>query len=70
MRLRHVAGRDGDEAGEPGLRRQQIVVRAIEPPWAVGIGQPIADREELTVAIVEKAEPHAGQPARDTGAPS
>jgi hypothetical protein len=59
MRLRYVAGSDGHEAREPRLRCQQIVVRGIQPSGAVGIGQPIADGEEVTVAIVERGEPHA-----------
>ncbi len=56
--LRHVALGDGDEAGEPRFRRQQIVERAVGAARTVGVGEPVADREDAPAAIVEEAEPH------------
>ena len=54
MRRRDVALGDGDEAGEPRLRREQIVTTRVE---AV-IGNAVADREELPRRVEEKAELH------------
>ena len=56
--LRHVALRDGDEARQPRLRRQQVVERRVEPPGTLGVGQAIADREDAAPPVVEEVEPH------------
>ncbi len=57
--LRDVALGDGDEAGEAGLGRQQVVVRGIEPARALGVGEPVADGEDLALPVVEEVEVHA-----------
>ena len=54
MRRRDIALRNGDEAGEPRLRRQQIVTTRVETV----IGDAIPDREELPRRVEEKAKLH------------
>ena len=58
VHLRHVALGDRDEAGQARFRREQIVVRRIEPAGAVGIGEAVADREQLALRIEQKPEVH------------
>ena len=58
MLLRHLAPGDRDEAREPGLRRQQVVVRGREASRPFGVGQPEADREDSARTIVEKLPVH------------
>ena len=41
--LGHVAFGDRDETGQPRLRRQEIVERAVQAPRAVCIGEAVAD---------------------------
>ena len=41
--LGHVAFGDGDEAGQPRFRRQQIVERGVQAAGAVCVGEAIAD---------------------------
>ena len=54
MLQRHVVARDRDQAGQPRLGRQQIVVRVVRRE-RFGV---IPDREQLPLALVEKAEVH------------
>src|SRR4029450_3743819 len=49
-----IALRNGDEAGEPCLRRQQIVI----PRVKTVIGHAISNREELPWRVEEKAKLH------------
>ena len=56
--LRHLAARDGDEAREPRLGREQVVVRGIEPARPLGVGEPEADREDAARAVVEERPVH------------
>ena len=56
--LGHVALGDRDEAREPGFRRQQVVERGVEPPRPLGVGEPVADREDLPLPVVEEPEVH------------
>ena len=58
MPLRHVAARDGKEARQARFRGEQVVVRRIEPARLFGVGQPVADREQLAGAVVQEAEMH------------
>ena len=43
--LRHLARGDGDEAGQPRLGRQHVVVGAVEAT----VGDAVADREQLPI---------------------
>ena len=71
MLLRHVPFGDGDEARQPRFRRQQIVVRAIGAPWAIGVGQAVSDREHAAPAVVQELEPHRiGQQRRAARQPA
>src|SRR6185503_442249 len=54
--LRHVALRNGDETGQPRLRCQQIVKRAVESSWSVCISQPVSDRKNAAPSVVEEVE--------------
>ena len=56
---RHVALGDRDEAGQPRFGGEQVVVRRIEAARALGVGEPIADREQLPLRVEEEAEVHA-----------
>ena len=58
MALRDVALGDGEEAPEPCLRGQQVVVGHVRSPRPVGVGQAVSDREELAPAVVEEGEIH------------
>src|SRR5205085_1984994 len=49
--LRQLLLRDAYKNSEPGFRREQIVVRRI----AAALGHVVADREQVTLFIVEKA---------------
>ena len=66
--LRHLAPGDGDEAGEPGFRRQQVVVRGVEAARPLGVGEPEADREDPALAVVEELPVHGvGERVAATG---
>ena len=41
--LRDVTLRDGDEAGQPRFRRQQIVEGGVESSWSLGVGEAVSD---------------------------
>ncbi len=56
--LGHVAAGDRDEAGQPGLGRQQVVVRHVEDAGALGIREAVPDRELVPRAVVEEPERH------------
>ena len=58
VRLRHVALGDGEEAGEPRLGGEQVVERRIEPARVLGVGEAVADREQLPLRVEEEAEVH------------
>ena len=58
MRFGHVALRDGHEAGDPRLRRQQVVERIVEPPRSFGVGGPIADGQQAATLVVQQPEVH------------
>ena len=58
MALRDVALGDGEEARQARLRGQQVVEGAVRSPRPAGVGQAIADREELAPAVVEEGEVH------------
>ena len=58
MRLGELAARDGDEAREPRLRGQQVVVGDVQAARPLGVGQAIADREDPALRVVEEAEAH------------
>ena len=45
---------DRDEAGQPRLGRQRVVVGAVEPP----VGDAVPDREQPPLAVEEEAELH------------
>ena len=49
VRLGHVALGDREEARQARFRREQVVVRRIEPARALGIVQPVADGEQLAL---------------------
>ena len=68
VRFRKLAARDRDEAGEPRLRSQQVVVRRVQMPRALLVREPIADREDPALRVVE--EPEAGALGERGGAPS
>ena len=54
VHLRHVALGDREEARQARFRRQQVVVRRIEPARALGIREAVADREQLPLGFVEE----------------
>ena len=56
--LGDVAFRDRDEAGQPRLGCEQVIERGIEPRAAELIGEPIADRKQLALPVVEETEVH------------
>ena len=56
--LGYVAAGDRDEAGQPGLGRQQVVVRDIEHARALGVGEAVPDRELVPRPVVKEPEPH------------
>ena len=58
MALRDVALGDGEEARKARLRGQEVVVGEVRSPRPAGVGHAIADREELTLAVVEESEVH------------
>ena len=51
---RHIILGDGDEAGEPGLRREEIVIRRVECVRVLLI----ADGEQLPAPVEQEAEVH------------
>ncbi len=57
--LRHLVAGDGDEAGQPGLRGEKVVVRRVEPSGPVRVGEAEPDREETARRVVEELPPHA-----------
>ena len=59
MRLGDLAARDGDEAREPRLRGQQVVVRRVQAARPLGVRQAKADREDPALRVVEEAEAHS-----------
>ena len=59
VRLGQLPARDGDEAGEPRLRGQQVVVGVVEAARSLGVRQAEADREDPALRVVEEAEAHA-----------
>ena len=65
--LRDVALGNGDEAGQPRFRRQQIVEGGVESSRTLGVGEAVPDREDAPPAVVQEVEPHGvgerGQPA-------
>ena len=65
--LRHVALRDGEEARQARLRGEEVVEGRVEAAGPVRVGQPVADREELALRVVEEAEAHPVRQRR--GAP-
>ena len=68
--LRHVALGDRDEARQARFRGQQVVERVVEPPRAVGVGEPVADREDPAAPVVEHVEPHRRRRAGTRAAPA
>ena len=54
MAARRLAPRDRQEAGQRGLGGEQVVAGAVEPP----LDQVAADRVEVPVGLVERAEVH------------
>ena len=58
MHLGHVAFGNRDKAGQPRLGREQIVIGRIEPAGILGVGEAIADREQLALRIEQEAEVH------------
>ena len=56
--LRHVALGDGEEARETSLGGEQVVVGRVQSAGPADVGEPVADREELALAVVEEAEAH------------
>ena len=67
VHLRHVALRDGNETGEPGFRREQVIVRGIEAGGAEGVGQTEANREQPALAVVQEREVHLVEVDRGAG---
>ena len=66
--LRHVAAGDGDEAGQPRLGGEQVVERGVEHAGTVGVGEAIADREQVPRPVVQEAEAHlVGEGAASIG---
>ncbi len=59
VRLGELAARDGDEAREPRLRGQEIVVGDVQAAGALGVGEAIADRENPALRVVEEPEAHS-----------
>ena len=49
---------DGDEAGQPGFRCEQVVEIRIEPPCSLGVGEAIPDHENLAQPVVQEVEAH------------
>ena len=49
---RHIAFRDGDQAGKPGFRCQQVIVTRIE----FRLAKPVADGEQAAATIEQEAE--------------
>ena len=70
VHLGHVALGDGEEAGQPRFGRQQIVVRRIEPAGALGVGEAVADREQLPLRIEQEPEVHRVEQRRRARAAS
>ncbi len=57
--LRHVALGDGEEARQARLRGQQVVEGEVGAAGPAGVGQTVADDEELAPGVVEEGEVHA-----------
>jgi hypothetical protein len=57
--LGDLAARDGDEAREPRLGGQQVVVPVVQATRPLGVRQAKADREDPALRVVEKAEAHS-----------
>ena len=53
-----------DEAREPRLRGQEVVVGRIETARPLGVGEAIADGEDPALRVVEEPEAH---PVRERG---
>ncbi len=66
VRLRKLALRDADEAREAGLGGEEVVVRGVETPRPLGVGQAIADGEDSALRLVKEAKAH---PVREGGGP-
>ena len=52
--LRQLTLRNGDEAGEPCFRRQQIVVTGVAPP----VAHVVTDRQQMAPVVIEEAIVH------------
>ena len=67
VELRDIALGDRDETREPRLGREQIVERLVEAARPFGISEPIADRKQISFAVIERSEirrvaPRVGAP--------
>ena len=56
MRFGHVALRNRQEARQARFGREQVVERRIETARPLGVGQAVADGEQLSLGVVQKPE--------------
>ncbi len=55
VRLGQLALGDADEAREPRLRGQEVVVGGVQTARPFGVGEPVADGEDVPLRVVEEA---------------
>ncbi len=64
VQLGNVAFRNGDEARQARFGGQEVVVGVVQAARPFGVGEAIADREEVPPRVVEEPEAHAVEQRR------